>query len=278
MRFGPAGIPLSTTGGVFEGVQDTARLGLGAFEVEFVRGVKMGDEYAERVGGEARKLEISLSAHCPYWINCAAKEKAKLITTERNILETARIAKILGAHIIVFHPGFYMGRSPQETGEIIKNTLAGIIEKMKQEKINDVVLGLETSGKQTQFGTLAENLEIARELGQAVVVDFAHIHARGNGALKNKEDYKKIFDEIEKVVGAGALQKLHCHFSEIEYSEKGERWHLELGTKNSPPFKPLAEVIAENGYDGTIICESPLLEQDALRMKKILEEAIKKSR
>ncbi|MEW6329735.1 MAG: TIM barrel protein, partial [Candidatus Micrarchaeota archaeon] len=266
------------TGGVFEGVQDTARLGLGAFEVEFVRGVRMGDEYAARVGEEARKLNISLSAHCPYWINCAAKEKAKLATTERNILETARIAKILGARIIVFHPGFYMGRSPQETGRIIKNTLAGILEKMKQEKISGVVLGLETSGKQAQFGTLAENLEIARELGQAVVVDFAHIHARGNGSLKNKEDYKNIFDEIEKAMGAPALKKLHAHFSEIEFSEKGERWHLELGTKNSPPFRPLAEVIAENGYDGSMICESPLLEQDALRMKKIMEEAIKKSR
>ena len=278
MRFGPAGIPLCTTGGVFEGVEDTARLGLGAFEVEFVRGVSMSEDYAARVGEQARKLEISLSAHCPYWINCAAKEKAKLITTERNILETARIARILGARIIVFHPGFYMGRSPGETSALIKKTLAGILEKMKQEKLSEVVLGLETSGKQTQFGTLSENLEIAAEFGQAVVVDFAHIHARGNGALKNKEDYKKIFDEMEKVMGAPALKKLHAHFSEIEYSEKGERWHLELGTKNSPPFKPLAEVIAENGYDGTIICESPLLEQDALRMKKILDEAIKKSR
>lgn len=276
MRFGPAGIPLCTTGGVFEGVEDTARLGLSAFEVEFVRGVSMGEDYAERVREHAKKLDISLSAHCPYWINCAAKEKSKILTTERNILQTARIAKILGARIIVFHPGFYMGRGSRETGAIIKNTLVGILDRVRQEKIAGVLLGLETSGKQTQFGTLAENLEIASELGQAAVIDFAHIHARGNGALKTKEDYKKIFDEVEKVMGAPELKKIHAHFSEIEYSEKGERWHLELGTRNSPPFKPLAELIAENGYDGTIICESPMLEQDALRMKKMLEQATKK--
>ena len=65
-----------------------------------------------------------------------------------------------------------------------------------------------------------------------------------------------------------AVNIFNSLFSKIEYPHKGERRHLELGTTNEPPFKPLLKLCAEQGYDGTIICESPLLDQDALKMQR----------
>ncbi|MFA5077796.1 MAG: deoxyribonuclease IV, partial [Candidatus Micrarchaeia archaeon] len=60
----------------------------------------------------------------------------------------------------------------------------------------------------------------------------------------------------------------------INYSEKGELNHLPLGSNNEPPFRPLIKVIAENGYSGTIICESPKIEIDALLMQKEYEKFV----
>ncbi len=277
MRWGPAGIPMEFEGNTAEAIGYTAKEGLNAFECEFVRGVKMRNDMALEVRKNAERYKVSLSAHAPYWINCAAQEKMKIDATLRNILDTVRIAKVLGAGVIVFHPGFYMGRSPEETMKLVKKTLEEALAKMKQERISNVWLGLETTGKGTQFGTLSENIELSASLEMTKpVVDFAHIHARYGGILKKKEDYLKIFTEIENRLGKDAVKDFHSHFSEVAWGDKGEKHHMILGEAYSPPFKPLAQVIVENGFEGTIISESPLLDIDALKMKRMYEEVASK--
>lgn len=277
MRWGPAGIPLDFKGSTPQAIEYVAGEGLNAFECEFVKGVKMKKEMAEEAGRVARERDVVLSAHAPYWINCAAKERRKIEATLRNIIETARVAHIMGASIIVFHPGFYMGRTPEETMKLVRSTLEEALERMKQEGIKGVWLGLETTGKRTQFGTLSENIELSCSLDRTKpVIDFAHIHAREGGSLRRKEDYLRIFNEVERKLGKDGVRGFHSHFSEVAFNDKGERNHLIIGERYSPPFKPLAEVIAENGYDGVIISESPLLDVDALKMKRMYEEVVRK--
>lgn len=273
MRFGPAGIPIGCKGGTKEGVEYTAELGLSAFEVEFVRGVKMRTPQAREVGDVAKQKGIVLSAHCPYWINTCARDPVKLVTTKRNILQTARAVSAMGGGVIVFHPGYYMGRDSGECMKISVATLRDVKEEMKAERL-DATLGLETTGGPAEFGTLEECIQLANEIGGVPVIDFAHIHARnGEGILRKKEDYLKIFHALEKGLDSGPryVKNFHSHFSEIEYGKRGEIKHIPLGKADEPPFRPLAEVIKEHSYDGTIISESPLLEEDALKMKKIFE-------
>ena len=247
-----------------------AELGLGAMEIEFVRGVHIGLEQARAICAEAKQLNISLSCHAPYWINCCARTKEKLARSVRNILDTAKAAHALGARIIVFHPGYYMGRPAAECAALARQTLTTALEHMHTLGINDVLLGAELMGKGSQFGSLEEIISLAADIPQtAPVIDFAHYHARGNGAIKAEADYAAIFNKLEASLGKTAVTNFHAHFSEIEYTEKGERRHLELGTTNEPPIRPLLTLCAEQGYSGTIICETPLLEQDALRMQKI---------
>ncbi|MGZ7159801.1 MAG: deoxyribonuclease IV, partial [Methanobacterium sp.] len=65
----------------------------------------------------------------------------------------------------------------------------------------------------------------------------------------------------------------HSHFTKIEYTDAGERKHHILKDDNyGPPLIPLLELISENEYNVTIICETPLIDIDALQMK---EEFIK---
>ncbi|VVC03738.1 endonuclease 4 [Candidatus Burarchaeum australiense] len=270
MLFGPAGIPIASNGGTLEGVRTVAELGLGAMEVEFVHGVHMGAAQASAIGAEAKRLHISLSCHAPYWINCCALEKTKLVRSVRNLVDTAKAAHLLGARIIVFHPGFYMGRPSAVCKVLVRETMSKALEQMHALGINDVILGMELMGKGSQFGSLEEIIELGAELPQtAPVVDFAHCHARGNGVIKGEADYAMIFNKLEAASGSKFLRSFHSHFSEIEYTDKGERRHLELGTTNEPPLQPLLKLCAEQGYDGTIICETPLLEQDAMKMQRL---------
>jgi deoxyribonuclease-4 len=274
IRFGPAGIPIQCEGNsTLEGVKCCADLGLTAMEIEFVRGVKMNDEKAREVRKAAKELDISISSHAPYYVNLCTSDKLKIANSKRHIFESARITALAGGNITVFHPGFYQKISKEEAFEKAKVMLIEIQEKIEQNKIK-IRLGAETVGKKSAFGGLDENIKLSQELDIVVpVLDFAHIHARGDHVIKGEEDYRQIFKHLEKELG-DYVKRFHCHFSEVHYTEKGERNHLPLGSNNEPPFKPFMKVLAENGYSGTVICETPQLDFDALTLMKEYERMI----
>lgn len=273
IRFGPAGIPIGAAGkGTAAGIEYCHSLGLGAMEVEFVHGVNMLEDAARIAGETARKNGVLLSCHAPYYINCCAKEKQKIEASVRYIVSTAQAAFWLDASPIVIHTGHYMGRSPQECRKLVLNTYGRCLEEMESRGIQNVVLGAELTGKKSAYGSLHEIIDLAEHFGQKSVmpvIDYAHYHAR-EGRLKTKEDYLAILSSVEKELGSAAAKNFHCHFSGIEYTEKGERNHLPVSS-NSPPFAPLAQAWKENGWSGRVICESPLIEKDALVLQGIWE-------
>jgi len=268
IRFGPAGIPLQCKGtSTLEGVECCHALGLEAMEMEFVHGVKLKEESAKEIQKTAKQLDISLSSHAPYYINLCSKEPHKIKNSIRHIFQSAKITALAGGRITVFHPGFYQKLSKEQAFSSAKKVLEEIQEELHQNSLK-TVLGAETVGKKSAFGGLDENIRLAQELEMVQpVIDFAHLHARGDWKIKSESDYRAIFEKLEKELG-DYVNHFHAHFSEIDYSEKGERNHVVLGEKNEPPFKPLMKLLAENGYSGTIICESPQIDLDALKMQK----------
>ncbi len=276
IRFGPAGIPIGTPGkrGTAEGIAYCREIGLGAMEVEFVHGVKMGEATALQAGEAARKNDVFLSCHAPYYINCCAKEELKIKGSVRHIVATAQAAFWLGATPIVIHPGFYMGRPAAECRKLVVSTLRRCLDEMEKRKISGVQIGAELTGKKSAYGSLDEIIGLAEEFGDkhvVPVVDFAHYHAR-EGKLKTVEDFARVLEKVEERAGTEAAKHFHCHFSGIEAIEAGEKKHLPIASK-SPPFEPLARAWEANGWEGTVICESPLLEKDALTMQAIYNRA-----
>lgn len=271
LRLGPAGMPLAMKGKTLtEGIEYVAKEGLNAFEVEFVRGVRGKKEEWIKAKQVAEKNDVLLSCHAPYWINCCSPMKEKQQITIRNLIQTAEAAELLGAYVIVFHPGYYQNQTAEEALKNCISVLKEVIKKMKEQKLH-CILGAETTGKPSAFGSLQENIELANELKEVKpVIDFAHLHARTNGGIKSERDYENIFSEIKKQLGSAYLKQMHCHFTEVHFTEKGERWHLPLGERNSPNMKVLAEVIREEDYKFTLISESPLLDKDALKMKSMI--------
>ena len=146
MRFGPAGIPIQCEGGsTEEGIAFCKQLGLGAMEMEFVRGVKLKDESALSAGKKAKELDIRISSHAPYYINLCTNDHAKLENSKRHILQAAKATMLASGWITVFHPGFYQKLSKEEAFQAAKKALIEIKERMDSEKIK-CVLGAETVG------------------------------------------------------------------------------------------------------------------------------------
>ena len=270
VRFGPAGIPIETPErSTANGIAYCKEIGLQAMEVEFVHGVNMKEEKCREAGEVAKKNGISLSCHAPYYINCCAKEEKKIAASIRYILTTAQAAHWLGASPIVIHTGHYMKRAPEECRKLAIGTYQRCIDEMESLKIKGVALGAELTGKKSAYGCLDEIMDLAQHFGLEQVmpvIDYAHFHAREK-RLKTKEDYLAVLNLVEKRLGPSAAKNFHCHFSGIEFSEAGEKNHIPVSS-NSPPFVPLAAAWKENGWSGTAICESPLIEKDALVLQK----------
>lgn len=271
---GPAGIPLaSKERSTIAGVQCTAELGLNAFECEFVRRVGMSNEMAKGVGEIAKKFNIYLSVHCPYFVNLCSQEEEKLEASKKRILDSVERAHFMQADVAVFHPGFYGKLTPEQAYEAVKQSCEDLTKRMKSKGTEDVKLGLETMGKQSTFGSLEEIIRICKDVrGCAPVVDWAHMNCRSAGGLKKQEDYAKIFDELKPL----KLKHLHTHATGAEYSEvesgKGnERHHLTIDSKK-PDFEPLVKEILKRKIDISLISESPTLEKDALVLKKMFEK------
>jgi len=265
---GPAGIPISAKkAGTTDGIRKVMELGLGAMEVEFTHGIQMRNELAKEVGRVSKETGVKLSVHAPYFVNLASAEPQKIKASKVRILQSCERATYMGASPVVFHPGFYGNYTPQETYEIIKQGVLDIIDRVK-EKGWKTKIALETTGKPSQFGSLEEITLLLEEIGTkncTLCLDFAHLWARHQG----KVDYNAV---MEKVKGL-KLTQLHTHFSQIQYTQKGERNHLTFqDTVKNPPVEDVCKAILASKQDITIISESPVLEVDSLKMKQIFKK------
>ncbi len=275
LYFGPAGTPIQCEKSeTLEGIKCAKELGLNAYEVEFVRGVKMKEELALKIKEENQKLKLRISSHAPYYINLATMEKDKEKRSIYHILSSAKTTYLMGGDITVIHPGYYQKLSKEKAYELVRERLKKIAERIREEKIK-VKLGIETMGKLSTFGKLEEVIKLSQEIDEVYpVIDFAHLRALKVSSFKEEEDYIKIFETIEEEV-EGYAKNFHVHFSEIEFGEKGEKRHLELGTNYEPDYRAFIRACVNNGFSGVVICESPKIDIDAQKMKEYYEEITK---
>jgi len=276
-RFGPAGMPPG-----FKALKLTVdkmpkylrNEDLDSFEYQMVRwGPKpqIKKEAAEKLGKNAVENDVWLTAHGSYFINLTAKDEV-LEASKKRLLACVTGADWMGAHIVVFHPGSYADRSPREVYETCEKATKEVVESMKALGIKKVHLAPETMGKPSQFGSLEEVLTLCERVDLTEPnVDWAHLHARDRGRFKTIDDVRKVMDEIEKRLGTNALKSLHCHYSHIEFTDKGEKRHHNLDrTEYGPDFQFLAKLIAERDLKPVIACETPNLDLDAQKLRDMV--------
>ncbi len=267
LLFGTAGIPLSAKGGgVPDGVEEIKRLGLDCMEVEFVHGVRMKKETAGLVRDVSEETGIHLTVHGPYYINLNAQEEEKYEASIKRIMDSARTGNMIKARSVTFHAAFKMGQPDDIVSEKVKNAVERIVADLKTEGI-DTVIAPELTGKPTQWGSIDELVQLCRSIPEVrLCVDFSHYYTRSIGTKNSYRDFEEVLDKIENGLGAEYLQSLHIHASGIAYGPKGEKNHLTL-KESDFKYKELLEVLKDRNVKGWLICESPVLEQDALILK-----------
>ena len=268
LLFGSSGLPIGEEGQKFNyatGIEYLKKIGLEAMELPFVRSVNVTAKNRDKIIEAKEKNDFYLSAHGSYFINLNAEEEEKKEKSIERILKGAEALKSVGGRSLVFHPGFYLKASKEEALEEIKKNL----KKLPYEGVD---YRLETTGKGTQFGNLQELVDICKEVPSCkLCIDFSHIHARWIGALKEYKDFAEILEYIKDNLGNEALEDLHIHMSGIHYRDKGERNHLPF-LESDFNFIECLRALKDYKVKGCIICESPLLEKDALLLKETYEK------
>jgi deoxyribonuclease-4 len=270
LRFGTAGIPTTVSakkGTAADGVAELKRFGLEAMEMEFVHSTWLKADKAPEFGSLAKKNGVTLTAHGSYYVNLFAKEPEKRAASRARVLEAAIRTAQAGGYSATFHPAFYFGESSEKVSAAVLEQLKKVEKELKDRGLK-VWVRPETTGKPTQFGTYQELLALSQELEMTMpCIDFAHLHARTNGKYNTTDEWRTVLTDVENALGKRGLQEMHIHVSGIAYGEKGEKHHLMLD-ESDLNYKELLKVWNEFKIGGVVICESPVMEQDALLLQK----------
>ena len=271
LNFTTAGQPICTEGAGYErAFEILEELKLDGMELEFVHGVRMSPPNQKLIKELSKTKDMVLTAHGPYYINLNSKEEDKIEASKKRIIDTAKMAESLGAYSITYHAAFYMGMDKEEVYKKIEKSMAEITETLQKEDIK-IWVRPETTGKATQWGDVDEIVKLSKTFEQVLpCVDFSHLHARTNGEYNTYDEFAKVFERIGNEIGQYALENFHAHIAGIEYGEKGEKKHLLL-EESDMNYKDLMKAFKAFNVKGVVVCESPIMEKDAVLLKTYYE-------
>jgi deoxyribonuclease-4 len=269
-RFGTVGAPISTPkkpGGSVGAILRLAELDLKALELGWVRAVQVTEKTCAAIKATAEEKDITLSVHAPYFINLNADDE-EWPKSRKRLMDAAYYGNLAGATDIVFHPGSYFGKQPNQVLPLAVERLAGCVEDLRTAS-NPVCLRPETMGKSAMLGSLEDTLEMNKEIpGVKPCLDFAHLHARpGDGSVNSYDEWARLLEIYGRYLGNQAFGDLHVHLSGIQYGPKGEREHLMIENADLD-ILALFSALRDFGCGGRILCESPVMEDDAQRLKQ----------
>lgn len=272
--FGTVGSPISTPkkpGGSVGAVQQINALGLSALELGWVQSVRVSEETCAAILATAKTAEVAVSVHAPYFINLNATDE-EWPKSRKRLMDAAHFGNLAGATDIIFHPGSYFGNPADQVLDIAIPRLKDCVAELRAAH-NPVTLRPETMGKSAMLGSLEDTLAMSRAIpGVEPCLDFAHLHARtGDGSMNTQAEWSQVLTSYAKALGDASLKRLHIHLSGIEYGPKGEKNHLPVA-ESDLDLKGLFKALKSANCSGRILCESPVMEEDALYMKRVWEE------
>jgi deoxyribonuclease-4 len=273
LKFGTVGSPQATPsrpGGTVGGIKYAASIGLDALELAWVQGVRVGETACAAIKQTAVESGVALSVHGPYYINLNAEDE-KWERLRKYLTDAARFGNLAGATDIVFHPGSYFGLPADDVLKKVVPRLEGIVDEIRAAG-NLVTLRPEAMGKVAVIGSLTDVLTLARIPGVVPCMDFAHLHARAtDGKMNSYDEWMRVLEAYHKALGDAGMKQMHIHLSGIEYGPRGEKNHL-IMEEADLDFKALFCALHDAGARGRLMCESPVLEVDALKFRELWME------
>jgi deoxyribonuclease-4 len=253
IRFGTARVPSQESPEA--AVALLQERGYDACEIDFESRFWMDYDFATRLGELCRDAGIVLSVHAPIAGFMGHAERGKKLNMAVGMLDhSAGIAKASGAEVVVFHPGYLLGRTREEALDSVVEQL-GELRARLEKKDRAVPFGVEVMGRVRELGTADDVVEISRRCGWVrPVLDFAHMHATSDGAFTTPEPFVEGLGKADAVLEPGA--PFHIHFSDIAYANRNETKHLPYG-EGTLRAEPLRDALAQFDRPATVISESP---------------------
>jgi deoxyribonuclease-4 len=230
--------------------------GFDACEIDFEGGFWMDYPWAERLGEAAREADVALSVHAPLFGFMGHLEATgrKFSSAVGALDRSAGIAAACGAKVVVFHPGFLLGRARDDAIASVVEQL-GMLRERLEGKGRAVPFGVEVMGRVRDLGSLDDVIEISRRTSWVrPVLDFAHMHATSDGAYLEASLFAEALETVDDVLAPEA--PFHIHFSDIAYANRNEKHHLPYG-EGTLRAEPLREALERFDRPATVISESP---------------------
>ena len=267
LRFGTSGVPLSSAKPSTEaGIARARQLGLDHLEMAWGNGVKMKDATADRIAEAARRHEISLTAHAPYYVNLCGSPEI-LDRSLGRLIESGRLGTRCGAESVTFHAGFLGAMSPLRARRCVARGLHRVTKTLRKSGVR-LDLRPELTGRPSQVGALEDLLEWSATVpGIRPCIDFSHHVARNAGGENGYAHFAAMLESVRVRLGEDALRRLHVHVSGIEWGPKGERRHVALQSTRFR-WRELLRALKDYRVEGWLVCESPAMEDDALRLQR----------
>jgi deoxyribonuclease-4 len=253
IHFGPARVPSRESPEAAIAILEDR--GYTACEIDFEGKFWMDYPWAERFGELAREQGIVLSVHAPIAGFMGHVERDKKQRMAVGMLDhSAGVAAAAGAELVVFHPGFLLGRERADALDSVVEQLAELRERL-EGKGRAVPFGVEIMGRVRELGTADDVLEISHRLGWVrPVLDFAHLHAVTDGGFTETAAFMDVLKRAHEIIEPGA--PFHVHFSDIAYANRNETKHLSYG-EGTLRAEPLGDALARFERPATVISESP---------------------
>ncbi len=272
LLFGTAGIPLSTPNrDTLNGITHIKTLNLDAMELEFVRSINVSEDKAPIIKEHAKQHNVTLTCHGQYFVNLNARDPLTLQQSIKRILDASQRANEAGAWSICYHMAYYMKDPPAQVYDKVKHNVKQIIKQL-QDNNNPIWLRPETGGKIAQFADIDDLIRLSQDIEQVLpCIDWAHHYARTLGNTNTLNQFKTILTKIEQGLGKTALHNMHMHLEGIEYTDKGERNHVNV-KESAFKYEEVLKALKEFQVRGVLTCESPQIENDAILFKKTYEQ------
>ena len=253
LRFGPARVPSRES--PEQAVELLLDRGYTACEIDFEGGFWMDYPWAEQLGELAQEAGIALSVHAPIAGFMGHLERDKKQRMAVGMLDhSAGIAAACHAEVVVFHPGFLLGREREDAIAAVVEQLGELRERLEQ-KDRGVPFGIEVMGRVRDLGSIDDLLAVSAQLPWVrPVLDFAHMHAVSDGAFTETEPFARVLTAADRVQERGT--PFHIHFSDIQFANRNETKHLPYG-EGTLRAEPLGEALARFKRPATVIGESP---------------------
>ena len=253
IRVGPARCPSR------ESPEEAVRLllerGYDACEIDFEGGFWMDYAWAEQLGEAARAAGITLSVHAPIAGFLGHLERDKKHRMAVGMLDhSAGVAAACSAGLVVFRPGFLLGRDRQAALDAVVEQLGELRERLAA-KGRAVPFGIEIMGRVRELGTAEDVFHVAAQLDWVrPVIDFAHLHAVTDGGFLQEQAFADILALADEVQAPEI--PFRVHFSDIAFANRNETKHLPYG-EGTLRAEPLAAALARFDRPATVISESP---------------------